>query len=89
MRTTQQATAVMLTVSMSMAALGGAWWPSEITPPAMQAAGKLLPSGWAMEGFKAVILRGAGVDEIWLPVTVLFGFAALFLALGTWRFRFE
>lgn len=88
-RTTQQATAVMLTISMSMAALGGAWWPSEITPPAMQTAGKLLPSGWAMEGFKAVILRGAGVDEVWLPVTVLFGFAALFLALGTWRFRFE
>jgi ABC-type multidrug transport system permease subunit len=42
-----------------------------------------------MAGFKAVILRGAGVDEIWLPATVLLGFAALFLALGTWRFRFE
>ena len=88
-RTTDQAVSLMIGSSMMMAALGGAWWPLDITPPFMQRLGHLFPSAWAMDGFQAVILRGAGVAGVAQPALVLFGFAAVFFALGIWRFRYE
>jgi len=88
-RTTDQAVSLMIGASMMMAALGGAWWPLDITPPFMQQIGHLFPSAWAMDGFQSVILRGAGVAEVAQPALVLFGFAAIFFALGIWRFRYE
>jgi len=88
-RTTDQATGAMIASSMVMAALGGAWWPMDITPSWMQTLGHFFPSAWAMDGFHAIILRGAGVSEIMLPALVLLGFAILFFSLGIWRFRYE
>ncbi len=88
-RTTDQAVSLMIGTSMMMAALGGAWWPLDITPPFMQQIGHLLPSAWAMDGFQSVILRGAGVAQVAQPALVLLGFAAVFFGLGIWRFRYE
>ena len=88
-KTTEQAVGLMLGVSMTMAALGGAWWPLEIVPTTMQRIGYLFPVAWAMEGFQAVILRGAGTPEVALPALVLLSFALLFFSLGIWRFRYE
>jgi ABC-2 type transport system permease protein len=88
-RTNDQAVSIMIGASMSMAALGGAWWPIDIVPTAMQQFGHLFPSAWAMDGFQAVILRGAGLNEVLLPTTMLLGYALLFFVLGVWRFRFE
>jgi ABC-2 type transport system permease protein len=88
-RTNDQAVSIMIGASMSMAALGGAWWPMDIVPLAMQQFGHLFPSAWAMDGFQAVILRGAGLNEVLLPTAMLLGYALLFFVLGVWRFRFE
>ncbi|MCX6047877.1 MAG: ABC transporter permease [Chloroflexi bacterium] len=88
-RTGDQAVSLMIGASMLMAALGGAWWPLEITPRFMQQIGHLFPSAWAMDGFQSVILRGAGVAEVTQPVLVLLGFATVFFVLGIWRFRYE
>jgi ABC-2 type transport system permease protein len=88
-RTTDQAVGVMIGASMSMAALGGAWWPLDIVSPTMQHIGHFFPSAWAMEGFQAVILRGASVADVLPQALVLWGFATLFFTLGVWRFRFE
>ena len=84
-----QVSGMVTMVAMVSAALGGCWWPLEITPATYQTAVKVLPSTWAMIGFKDVMIRGAGVVDI-LPIAgILLGFAALFFALGIWRFRFE
>jgi len=88
-RTTDQAVSLMIGSSMMMAALGGAWWPLDITPPFMQRLGHLFPSAWAMDGFQSVILRGAGLAQVAQPALVLFGFAVVFFVLGIWRFRYE
>lgn len=88
-RTTDQAVSLMIGSSMMMAALGGAWWPLDITPPFMQRLGHLFPSAWAMDGFQSVILRGAGLAQVAQPALVLFGFALVFFVLGIWRFRYE
>jgi len=88
-RTAGQADGWTTMFSMLMAALGGAWWPLDITPPAYQIAVSAVPSTWAMRAFSDVILRGQGVEGVLLESGVLLGFAMLFFALGLWRFRFE
>lgn len=88
-RTRSQASGLTTLSAMLMAALGGAWWPLEITPPAYQQVVQILPTTWAMKGFTAVIVRGQSAVEI-LPVAgILLLFALVFLAIGLWRFRYE
>jgi ABC-2 type transport system permease protein len=88
-RTRKQASGLTTLFSMLMAALGGAWWPLEVTPPAYQAAVKFIPTSWAMTGFTDVILRGQGMSGILLEAGVLLGFAVLFFAIGAWKLKFE
>jgi len=88
-RTSDQAVGIMIAASMAMGALGGAWWPIEIVPKFMQTAGHFFPSAWAMDGFQAIILRGAPPSGVIVPTAILLGFAVLFFGLGIWRFKFE
>ncbi len=88
-RTPEQASGMMVAASMVMGALGGAWWPLDIVPDFMRTAGHFFPSAWAMDGFQAVILRGASPAAVLLPTVALLGFAALFFGLGVWRFKYE
>ncbi|HZW03532.1 MAG TPA: ABC transporter permease [Anaerolineaceae bacterium] len=87
--TRSQASGLTTLFAMVFAALGGAWWPLEITPPVYQTVVKALPTTWAMLGFNDVILRGAGVAEVLPEAGILLGFAALFFALSLPRMRFE
>ena len=88
-RTRQQASGLTILFSMLLGALGGAWWPLEITPPGYQNAVKVLPSTWAMLGFQDVIVRGQGLSGVMLEAGVLLAFAAVFFTIGVWRFRYE
>jgi len=88
-RTRSQASGLTILFSMLLAALGGAWWPLEITPKAYQAAVSLLPTTWAMRGFTDVIVRGQGVAAILPEAGILFGFALAFFAIGVWKLKFE
>lgn len=88
-KTRGQASGLTILFSMLMAALGGAWWPLEITPPIYQKAVTVLPTTWAMTGFNDVILRGQGVSAVLPEVGILLGFAVLFFTAGIWRFKFE
>jgi ABC-2 type transport system permease protein len=88
-RTRSQASGLTVMLSMLMAALGGAWWPMEVTPTYYQQAVRVLPTTWAMAGFTDVIVRGQGVAGILPEVGVLLAFAAVFFAVGVWRLRFE
>jgi ABC-2 type transport system permease protein len=70
-------------------ALGGAWFPLEITGETFAAVGRWMPSAWAMEGFQNLILRGMGFDSIITPALILIGYTIAFLAIAVWRFKFE
>jgi ABC-2 type transport system permease protein len=74
---------------MALALLGGAWVPVETMPGWAQAIAPFIPTYWAMEGFRDVILEGAGLSGVLLPAAVLAGFGAVFTGLAAWRFRFE
>lgn len=88
-KTRSQASNLTVMFSMTMAALGGAWWQLEVTPPLYQKVVQILPSTWAMKGFNEVIVKGSGPVEV-LPITlVLIGFAMVFFIIGVRRLRFE
>ncbi len=88
-KTSSQAVGIMIAASMTMGALGGAWWPLDIVPTFMQRLGHFFPSAWAMDGFQAIILRGASPAAVVLPTVILLGFAVVFFSLGIWRFKYE
>jgi ABC-2 type transport system permease protein len=82
-----QSFAPILIISMAM--VGGCYWPVEITPSFMQTAAKLLPTGWMMQGLVDLVIRGRGWDAVIVPSLVLLGFSAVFLLLGTWRLKLD
>jgi len=88
-KTTAQVSAAGTIAMMSLASLGGAWWPIEIVPSWMQSLALALPTGWAMRGFHDIITRGLGLSAILLEASVLVAFAAAFLVIGIWRFKYE
>lgn len=84
-----QASGLSMMLGMSMALLGGCWYPIELFPEAVRTATQILPTRWAMQGLLDLVLRGQGVEGVLLEAGVLAGFAALFFAVGVWRFRYE
>lgn len=87
--TRSQAGNLTVLFSMLFAALGGCWWPLEITPAIYQSVVKVLPTTWAMSGFTDVIVRSKGVVDILPNVLILAGFAAVFFFIGVRRMRFD
>lgn len=86
-KTRGQAGSIVVGLSMGMAALGGAWYPLEITPPLYRQAVQILPSTWAMRAYTDLLARGADLVQVLPYVGILLGFALVFLAIGVWRFR--
>jgi ABC-2 type transport system permease protein len=72
-----------------LTALGGAWFPLDITSQTFYTIGHFTPGAWIMDGFQNIILRGLGFSSILLPAAIIMGYALLFFALAVWRFRFE
>ncbi len=88
-KTESQAGGLSMMLGMVMALLGGCWYPIELFPPLVQTAAKVLPTTWAMQGMLDILLRGENLAGVLLEATVLLGFAAVFFAVGVWRFRYE
>jgi ABC-2 type transport system permease protein len=88
-KTDSQANSISIMAGMLMALLGGCWFPMELFPEGVRTAVRILPTTWAMEGLTDLVLRGQGLADILPNAAVLLGFAFVFLAVGTWRFRYE
>lgn len=86
-KSTKQADSLTTLFSMLMAALGGAWWPLEITPASYQTLVRAIPSTWAMLGFNDIIIKGQGLSGILLEGSVLLGFTAIFMTIGILRLQ--
>ena len=59
-RSEGQMAGIGVMTSMSMAALGGCWWPVEITPDWMQSLQLWLPTGWIMDALHTLVSFGRG-----------------------------
>lgn len=88
-KTESQANNLSIMLGMSMALLGGCWWPMELFPTTMQQIVKVLPTTWAMSALTDITMRGQGLVDILPEAAVLLAFAAVFFLVGLWRFRYE
>ena len=84
-----QMNAVAVISSLVLAALGGCWWPIEITPGWMQDLAGFLPTGWAMSSMNQLVHFGNGPASV-LPQLAFLVLGALAMgAAAAKRFRFE
>jgi ABC-2 type transport system permease protein len=87
LRNAEQATSIGPPVGIALGMLGGCMWPLAIVPEPMRVVGHLFPQAWAMDAFIALIAKGEDIAGIALQLAVLAAFAAVLLALATWRLR--
>ncbi len=88
-KTEAQAAGLGVLAANVLAALGGCWWPIEVTPPWMQTLQQLTPTGWTMDALHKLISFQAGAASA-LPQLVILVVATL--AVGTLavrRFQYE
>ena len=88
-KTDGQAAGLGVLVANVLAALGGCWWPIEITPPWMQSLQNFMPTGWAMDALHKLISFEAGALAA-LPyvLTLLLG-SAVVVGIAVRSFRYE
>ncbi len=83
-----QASVMAQLLSLTLASIGGAWWPLEIVPEFMQRIGHLSPVAWAMDAFQDLLFYGGGFAQILPEMAVLLAAAAALFGVGVWRFRY-
>jgi ABC-2 type transport system permease protein len=62
-------------------------FPRETMPWIFSAIGACMPVTYFITLMRAIVLRGAGLDEFWLPILVLAGMGAALFSLCALRFR--
>lgn len=84
-----QAAGLGVFAANGLAALGGCWWPIEVTPPWMQFVQKLTPTGWTMDAMHKLISFQSGAASVIPQVLLLLAATFLIAGLATRRFRFQ
>ena len=88
-RTDAQVGAIATILLLTLAVVGGCFVPRWVMPPWLQTVSLLTPHAWAVDAYLKMMAEGAQLAAVLPNVAVLAVFAAIFFALGTWRFRFE
>ena len=83
----QQAGSIAILIGLGLAALGGSMVPLEVFPPAVRTLAHVTPHAWGNDAFSTLLDHGGGLRDVLGDVGVLLCFAAVLLALGTWRLR--
>ncbi len=88
-RTEGQVVALGVISTNVLAAIGGCWWPIEITPQWVQKLAMAVPTGWAMDAVHKLVSFGAGPAAV-LPHLIVLSVAALaagWAAARTFRYQ--
>ena len=88
-RTEAQTAGIGVLGTQLLGALGGCWWPIEITPSWMQKLALVLPSGWTMYAMHKLVNFGDPAGSAFPHVAVLFAGAAIFGFFSTRTFRYQ
>lgn len=84
-----QVSAIATISSLLLAALGGCWWPIEITPQWMQKLAHFLPTGWVMEALHQLMYFGGQLQQVMPQVFALMVLAVIALSVAFKKFRFS
>lgn len=74
-------------VALLLGALGGAWFPLEITSAGFAKAAHLLPSAWLMDSLNGITLKGWGIVDILGPMGVVWIWIVALFAAAVWRYH--
>ncbi|MEN6592153.1 MAG: ABC transporter permease [Methanobacterium sp.] len=78
---------MVMPFSMPMMFISGVFYPLETMPWIFQQVAKIAPLTYANDALRGVMLKGAGIGDIWVDIAVLLGFTALFFLMGVFRFN--
>jgi ABC-type multidrug transport system permease subunit len=67
---------------MTMAAVGGCWWPQELEPAFMKTLALSLPTTWTMNAYNDLMIRHFPASSAILPSAIIAGFAMLYIAIA-------
>lgn len=86
---TQESQIIVQLVYLPMLLLSGATFPSAMFPKWLQEVIQFLPATYLVNGFKAMMLSGAGLKENWLPALamIITIFVGLFIASKLFRWE--
>jgi ABC-2 type transport system permease protein len=70
-----------------LAALGGAWFPLEVTGAGFSRVAHVLPSAWVMDSLHGIVLKGWGVGQVLFPMAIVWVWIVVLFGLAVWRYR--
>jgi ABC-type multidrug transport system permease subunit len=88
-RTEGVAAAIGVIAANLLGALGGCWWPIEVTPAWMQKLQLALPTGWAMDALHKLISFGSPPSAVLWHLGVMVAGTVILLAISARVFRYE
>ena len=74
-------------VIVTMAAVGGCWWPIDLEPRWMRSVALGFPTTWAMSAYNDLMIRRQSATAALQPAAVLLAYGLAYLALGLALFR--
>jgi len=78
---------VVSIVIVTMAAVGGCWWPIDLEPRWMRSVALAFPTTWAMDAFNDLMIRRRDVTAALLPTAVMVVYGLLYLVVGLLLFE--
>lgn len=88
-RTQGQAIGIGVLATNALAALGGCWWPIEVTPRWAQQLALFLPTGLTMDAMHKLLSFGMGGAEVLPHIALLLVAAVACGAVASKHFRFQ
>lgn len=84
-----QANGLRNLIGLTLAPLGGAWWPLEIVPGFMQRIGHLSPVAWAMDGFHKLLFNQGTLIDVLPEIGILLAIALVLFGIGIRGFKVQ
>jgi ABC-2 type transport system permease protein len=88
-RTRRQLPLVLIIVTLTTSAIGGAWWPLWLEPQWLQVVAHVGIVAWAMEALNGLMISGRTLAEVLPNVAALIIYGLLCFVLGLALFRFQ
>ncbi|MGI5940238.1 MAG: ABC transporter permease [Thermoleophilia bacterium] len=86
-RSEQAVVATTVIAALLLAALGGAWFPLEITSSTFSRLAHFLPTAWVIDSLHGIVLKSWGAADVLEPLGFVWIWAVLCFGLAVWRFR--
>jgi len=86
-RTENAFVATNVITALLLGALGGAWFPLEITSAGFAKVAHILPSAWLMDSLHGITLKDWGIVDVLGPMGIVWIWIVVLFAMALWRYR--